>query len=239
LAVLGGTAALTLRHLYRGLPHWAGLLARLDPRVESVTVTGVPTVLAEPMTRYLNDPGASFESQCAGLPGRFPAVRSYRVQRDWSGHGARMEVTLRRAVAEVRRAGRTAGFLGDDGVVFDAPAGLYPEAKPSVELGDAEAERFRGLPAVLEALSRDADLPVPVAQVSFRSVYEGWEMRLQDGTDVLWGGLDWTREKLARLHEALADARGGSPGTFAADLRYFEDGRVLLRPLAANRISVR
>ena len=260
LALLTGAAGLTVRHLWRGLPPLPKLMGRLDPRVERVTVSGVPAVLAEPMAAYLNDPTDSFSDRLAGLPRRFPAVKTWQVRRDWSGRDARVEVTLRRAVAVLRSAGRPAGFLDEGGGAFEAPAELYPEARLSVEAGGAGAEQLKGLPAVLEVLARDAgrkecrpagtcgtsdtagaDLPSPAAQLAFRSAYEGWEVRLQDGTQVLWGDLRWTREKLARLREALFDARGGAAAAapVLADLRYFEDGRVLLRPLTANRIPTR
>jgi hypothetical protein len=214
------------------------------------------------MASYLNDPAESFASRLAGLARRFPAVKAWRVRRDWSGRSARVEVALRRAAARLRRAGRPAGFLDEGGAVFESPAELYPEARLTVEAGGAGAEQLKGLPAVLEALARDAGLP---AQVAFRSAYEGWEVRLQDGTQVLWGDLRWSREKLSRLHEALCDARAGGIGSSAgagrtdlltaragpdarrsgasgpmlADLRYFEDGRVLLRPMMGNRTPTR
>jgi hypothetical protein len=241
VAVLAGTAGLTVRHLWRGLPSLPKLLGRLDPRVESVTVSGAPALLAGPMASYLNDPTDSFRDRLAGFSRRFPAVKTWQVRRDWPGRSARVEVTLRRAVASVRREGRPAGFLDEAGVSFEAPAELYPEARLAVEADGAGAEQLRGLPAVLEAFARDADLPAPAAQVAFRSAYEGWEVRLQDGTQVLFGDLRWTREKLSRLHEALSDARGGASAVapMLADLRYFEDGRVLLRPMMGNRTPTR
>ena len=94
------------------------------------------------------------------------------------------------------------------------------------------------LPALLAGLSRDADLPAPLARVGFRDAYEGWEVAFADGTVVLWGGLDWTREKLSRLREVLSDGRAEAAPVLA-DLRFFEDGRVLLRPLAAARVPSR
>ena len=236
VATLSGTAGLTVRHLWRDLPTLTQLLGRLDPRVESVTVSGAPAILAGPLASYLNDPAGSFGDRLAGIPGRFPAVKTWQVRRDWSGRSARVEVTLRRAAAQLRRAGRPVGFLDEEGMAFAAPAELYPEARLAVEAGGAAAEQLKGLPAVLEVLARDADLPAPAAQVAFRSAYEGWEVRLQDGTQVLWGDLRWTREKLSRLHEALSAARGGvaAAAPMLADLRYFEDGRVPLRPVMGN-----
>lgn len=257
LLLLTGAAGLTLRHVAGSLPSFSSLLGRLDLRVSHVAVRGVPAPLSGAMESYFNEPGASFRARLAGLPERFPAVKTWKVRRDWPGRGARLEVVLRRAVARLQRAGRPAGFLDEDGAAFTAPEEIYPEARLSVEIGAAGADRLKGLPVLLELLSHDAGcqdvrpagtcgtsdtagagLPAPLARVAFRGPYEGWEVGLQDGTEVLWGGLDWTREKLDRLREALSDARAAAP--MHADLRYFADGRVLLRPLmAGNRVPAR
>lgn len=238
LLLLAGAAGLTLRHVAGALPPFSSLLGRLDLRVRHVAVSGAPAPLDGALESYFNGPGGSFRARLAGLPGRFPMVKSWTVRRDWAGRSARLEVALRRAVVRLQRAGRPAGFLDEDGAAFTAPEELYPEARLSVEIGAAGADRLRGLPGLLELLSHDADLPAPLARVAFRGPYEGWEVGLQDGTEVLWGGLDWTREKLDRLREALSDARAAAP--MHADLRYFADGRVLLRPLmAGNRVPAR
>ncbi|MBI5239295.1 MAG: hypothetical protein HY926_02385 [Elusimicrobia bacterium] len=241
LALLVCAAVLTVRHLAPALPVLSGLLGRLDLRAGHVTVSGVPASLAGPMEAYFNEPGDSLGSRLAGFSARFPAVRSWQLRRNWPGRGARLEVSLRRAVARLQRAGRPAGYLDEAGVAFAAPAELSPDGHLCVEIGGAGADRLQGLPALLEQLSRDADLPAPLARVGFRGPYEGWEISLQDGTQVLWGDLDWTGEKLTRLHEALSDARSGAAaaGPVRADLRFFGDGRVLLRPLAATRITTR
>jgi hypothetical protein len=49
---------------------------------------------------------------------------------------------------------------------------------------------------------------------------------------VQWGRLEFTAEKLSRLAEALADAKRREDVPYSADLRWFEDGKVLLRPEA-------
>lgn len=238
LLLLAGAAGLTLRHVAGSLPSFPSLLGRLSPRAGHVAVEGAPELLAGPMEAYFNEPGASLGSRLAGFAARFPAVKSWDLRRDWSGRGARVAVVLRRAVARLSRGGRPAGFLDEDGEAFAAPEELYPEARISVEAGDAPADRLKGLPALLAGLSRDADLPAPLARVGFRGSYEGWEVALGDGTVVLWGGLDWTREKLSRLREVLSDGRAEAAPVLA-DLRFFEDGRVLLRPLAAARVPAR
>ncbi|MDD5630165.1 MAG: cell division protein FtsQ/DivIB [Elusimicrobia bacterium] len=239
LALLVGAAGLTVRHLWRGLPALPALLARLDLRAGGVSVSGAPDLLAGPLSDYLNDPADSFGARLAALPRRFEAVKNWRLHRGWSGRGARVEVTLRRAVARLQRAGRPAGYLDEDGSAFSAPAELFSGALPTVEAGAADAAQLKDLPATLELLFRGADLPAPARQLSFRSAYEGWELRLQDGTVVLWGDLRWTREKLGRLHEALADSLGQAAAPMLADLRYFEDGRVLLRPATGMGAATR
>jgi len=224
------------------------LLALLNPRIESVEVAGAPAALAGPLSRFLRgeSAGAGFSARAAELAQRFPALQAVHIRRDWLGHRARVEVTLRRALGRALRGGRPAGFLDPDGVVFRAPETLYPEARLVLEVGDADAARLQALAEALDVLSRDGNLPAPMERLSYRSAYDGWEVFLRDGTKVLWGDLSWTREKLARLREALAEARGRFPGALAAassrdgvplvaDLRYFEDGRVLLRPLSGDR----
>lgn len=230
ILALGGMAAITLRHLGRSLPAWPGMAGLLHSHIASAEVVGAPAELAAAMDDFLHGAGAEpdMSARIAALPGRFPCLRSVSVHRDRLRHSARITVSLRRAVGRVTRAGRAEGFLDADGQAFDAPPPLYPDARLEIEPADADAAQLRALAAVVEAWTR-AELPSPLQRVRYRSA-EGWELGLEDGTRILWGELKWTAEKLLRLNEALADARSRWPGVFTADLRYFEDGRVLLRP---------
>jgi hypothetical protein len=212
--------------------HWS-------PRIEKVEVFGAPDLLVGPISGYLQASTPGFSSRAMQLRTAFPALKTVRIHRSWGTRSVRVEVSLRRAMARALRAGGPAGFLDEDGTAFAAPDGLYPETLPVVDVGSADAAQLKDLPAMLDAFSRDEGLPVPVARTVFRSAQEGWEFILRDGTDILWGSPRWMPEKLARLRAALADARGHIPSAFTADLRYFEDGRVLLRPLAGSRLSAR
>ena len=254
LLVLGGAAVLTLRHISRNFSGLPGFWARLGPRIESVTVAGAPEELTREIEAYLSgEGGAAVSSRVAELGERFTCLRTVRVSRDWRGRSARVDVALRRALGAVRRRGRPIGFLDETGGVFASAPALYPEARLALDVEDADSSQLRALAGGLSVLGGAEDLPSPVERVRFRSPYEGWEVFLADGTRVLWGDFRWTREKLSRLQEALADARrssldepagaslGGQRSPFRdgdaiiADLRYFEDGRVLLRPVAGGR----
>lgn len=180
--------------------------------------------------------GRGISARCSALRQYFLGAKNLAFGRLWPTRGTGSELGPRMAVGRVLRAGRPAGYLGDDGAVFAAWAGLDQRSLPDVDIGNADAAQLKVLPAALADLARNASLPSPLARMSFRSPYEGWAITLADGTEVLWGGLGWTREKLVRLRQALADARGSAApfgnGPWLADLRSFEDGRVLLRPRA-------
>jgi hypothetical protein len=178
-------------------------------------------------------PGSAAE-KAAALKARFPCVADVAVRRSWGDSAATLIPELRRAVAPATLRGRPAGALGDDGAVFAAPDGVYALSGPGVDADGAPPEALRALAREWPALSSAGAFPSPLAALSYRSADEGWQARLEDGTVVLWGDLSWTAQKLTRLKEALADARRREPGAFAADLRFFEDGKVLLRPLGAG-----
>ncbi|MDE2291819.1 MAG: cell division protein FtsQ, partial [Elusimicrobia bacterium] len=86
-----------------------------------------------------------------------------------------------------------------------------------------------GLAKLVEAAGAPGALPSPPASAAYDARGKGWRMTLQDGTRLEWGGLDWTSEKLQRLREVLADAGARMKPGFTADLRFFADGRILVR----------
>jgi cell division septal protein FtsQ len=168
------------------------------------------------------------------LKAKFPAISEVRVRRNWTEKTATLTLVVRRAVAPATRRGKAAGFLGDDGTVFSAPEGAFILAGPAVEVAGASAAELSALAREWPVLSAAGAFPAPLTGMSYSSPENGWEASLADGTKILWGRLDWTREKLSRLSEAVSDARAKEPGAFSADLRWFEDGKVLLKPAVAQ-----
>ncbi len=233
--ILGAVAVAAARHAAAELRRASfelPLAASAAP--EAVVVDGVAEPFRSLAQAEADAAGGSAGEKAAALKKKFPCVADVGVRRAWGEKRSTLTPVLRRAVAPAVRRGRSAGFLGDDGATFAAPEGVYGYSGPSVDAGVAEPAELKALAREWPALSAAGAFPAPLSSMAYVSgggedVY--WEARLTDGTTVAWGRLDWTKEKLARLGEALADARAKAPGTFTADLRWFEDGKVLLKPL--------
>lgn len=230
VALLGVVAFAAARNAVSTLSKLRAALPASAP--EAAVVDGV----AEPM-RGLAQAAADAAAGSAGekaaaIKRAFPCVADVSVRRAWGESRSTLTPVLRSAVAPALRRGKPAGFLAADGTVFAAPAGAYALAGATADVGDAPEGDRRALAREWPALTAPGALPAPLAEMVWLSPEEGWQARLQDGAVVTWGRLDWTTEKLKRLGEALGDANAKEPGVYAADLRWFEDGKVLLKPLA-------
>jgi hypothetical protein len=231
VALLGAIAVAAARH--------AVGFARPDGRAaapESAVVDGVAEPLRSLAQAAADGAKGSAGEKAAALMAKFPCVADVSVRRAWGDKFSTLTLVLRRAVSPALRRGRAVGFLADDGTVFDAPEGVYRFSGPSVDVAGADSAELKALAREWPALSAEGAFPAPLSQMTYvagQAADAYWEASLTDGTTVAWGRLDWTKEKLARLAEALTDARGKAPGTYAADLRWFGDGKVLLKPLGA------
>ncbi len=209
----------------------------------SVTVSAPSDALRDSAVSYLSTLGKiSPSAQAQALQDHLSWIKSAGVSRDWFHRRAVLTLTPRVAVAAVQRKGRPAGWLSDDGVVFDAPQGAVAVDSPRVDATGAGAQDLKAAAALLREAAREGALPSPLVALRLVSSADGWQAQLQDGTVVLWGDGRWLSDKLARLREVLADARelaSAKSGGYTADLRYFEDGKVLLRPLPARSVSMR
>lgn len=227
VAALGGVAFVTVRKLAADfrLP-----LARPDA---AALVEG-----PEPLRSLAQAEADAFAGtagdKAEALKAKFPSISDVRVRRSWTEKKATLTLVVRRAVASAARRGKPAGFLADDGTVFTAPEGAFILSGPSVEVAGASAGELSALAREWPLLTASGSFPAPLAGMAYSPDENGWEASLADGTTVKWGRLEWTREKLSRLSEAVADARAKEPGAFSADLRWFEDGKVLLKPAAAR-----
>lgn len=207
-------------------------LPRLPPLAPGDILVEAPEPLRSLAQAVADATPGPLADKAAAIAAKFPCVVSARPRRSWTEKRATIALTLRRPVAPVARRGVPAGYLGDDGTPFSAPEGVYALSGPAVELDGAPAAETAALAREWPVLSAPGAFPAPLVAMAWRGADAGWEARLEDGAEVAWGRLEWTREKLARLAEAVADAKAREPGSFSADLRWFEDGKVLLRPSA-------
>ncbi len=227
LLVLGVLAALTVRHTVKRFPGWrvlADRAASMELVLEGVPADQEPAVLA-----YLErSPGLSPEEAVRMLSAHFPIYRAIVPRRDWLSRKIRLSFEPLRAVARARILGREAGHLSEEGTVFSCPPAWLTDELPVIELAGATADEKAAAAKALTGILKGPLAGTLESLARGATSEEGWEAKLKDGTRVLWGDLRWTDEKSARLREVLDDA--GAPGKhLTADLRHFEDGRILVR----------
>lgn len=230
LLLLGGAALAVVSHLRSQKISLAEVRRSFTPAPRSLLVEGAPEPLRRELDAMLTDGTDTRDDRSAELLEEFPCLASAERTRGWFSGRHVYRVRLKAAVAPATRAGRPAGWLGEDGSVFDAPEGVYSAPGPRVDVGAASSEELAKAARFLRSAASSQSLLSPISLVRHVSARDGWEVSFEDGTTASWGDLRWTDEKLARLREVLLDARGQFPGALTADLRYFEDGRVLLRP---------
>ncbi|MDT8287582.1 MAG: hypothetical protein RQ748_10760 [Elusimicrobiales bacterium] len=158
---------------------------------------------------------------------RYPYLREPELTRNFLTGSLRFSADVETVVAPVTRGG-SACYLGETGRLFRE---IYPEAVPggiSAALPSSpdsfpDAARFLSRLNALSGLfdTRPVSLSCPSAEGPCR-------LALADGSEVLWGGFEFTRAKILRLNEILERSAARLKGPYKVDLRYFEDGRAVV-----------
>jgi hypothetical protein len=160
------------------------------------------------------------------LAERFGWLDGIRLKRSYPAHSVRAEAGLKQPVAQTtdRR------WLGPDGSLFQAPAGLYSGAVP-VLAAPKQAVDLRPLVGFLAEFGPK----LRITGAEYSGAEEGWTFWNADGLRLRWGDLARGSEKLEKLSKVLDDAKGRFGDVQSADLRFFADGRVLVEPKAPMR----
>lgn len=208
-------------------------------RVDQIVFEGVPPRLGEILMRELDarpvvwGPWRPY-GEARRLRHDFPFLASLSVDRDWKARRVTFNVSLRTPIAKVSRSSKPWGWLTDDGVMFPASGAFFADAgQPEIELGKDGDVDAPALAAFLREAESSAAFPAKLVRAEYRSQQQGWELSLADGSKIFWGDLRWTSEKLERLNEVLGDARTRGKAGWTPDLRYFDQGRIFLRPRSA------
>lgn len=235
LAVVAGSVRLGLWSRL-SLPEWPGFRLPEAASVEVLSVTGA----SEPLEKAIRGMVGWTSGDRWGLlrtrklrrrlAERFRCLERVRSDRSWRRRTVRFDVTVRRPIARILGGGGNE-YLGEAGRRFFAPAGVFAGADvPELELNRLPSGKdLANVSRMLEAARRPAALPSRLARLSFEPE-EGWIAVLADGTRLLWGRMSWTEDKLLRLREVLEDAVPRFGSELWLDLRYFEQGRIIVRP---------
>jgi hypothetical protein len=206
-------------------------------RVRALRVAGVPDALAVRMLDRVDWRPGNFwgpsrpAREARDLLGDFSCLKTVRARRYWGRREVVFEAGLRSPVARVAD-GKRRRFLDPSGVVFDDPLRVVEaEGLPEIELSGVPEDLDLGpVAGLIGAGTAPGALPAPLIGVRFVSADAGWEGFLADGTFLEWGRVEWTGLKLRRLRQVLEDAGPRLEGTLTADLKHFEDGKILIRP---------
>lgn len=186
----------------------------------------------ELMAKAVNLPLSA--KRCAELAGEIkrlhPGLSSVSVGRNFFTGKARVKARPEEVVAPVLLNGATA-YLGTTGRLM--PESLYPETPaPFAVALRTQQQEAPALAAFLTEIK-------PLCGLFFRrpavlecsGAPEDCRLGMEDGSSVLWGGFEFTRLKILRLNEVMADAARKTGGPLRVDLRYFREGKIFVSAL--------
>lgn len=186
----------------------------------------------ELLSRALNAPLSA--RRCAELAAeikrRHPGLAEVSVGRNFFTGKASVKAVPEETVSPVLLNGATS-YLGVSGRFMpeNLAGGDAPPFSVAVRTGAGEAPALAAFLAGLRPLAglfartpRLLDCP---------GVSGDCRLALEDGSTVLWGGFEFTRLKILRLNEVMADAARKTGGPLRVDLRYFREGKIFVSAL--------
>ncbi len=178
--------------------------------------------------------------EAADLSGRIrqlhPGIAEVRIFRNFITGRVSVSAVPEKTVAPILADGTTA-YLGVTGrMVREDLSGGQPPAFP-VELSHAPGKA----PELASFLSAFVPLSglLYSAPASLRCDGRSWDctLSLEDGSEVLWGGFEFTKLKILRLNEVMKVALSKSRGPLRADLRNFQEGKIFVSAVKSGKKS--
>jgi hypothetical protein len=151
-----------------------------------------------------------------------PAIKEVRFEKDFLRNQIRMRLVPRTPVLQTANQG-----MDTEGVLFPLPPGSWNALPRATLNGFIHAHDLGRWIAEMEKQS----IWKQVAAVSDDRMGDV-AIDLQTGAHVFWGKpeLFSVREKSAFLSQVLEDAHAHLGGAAQADLRFFDEGRIIVRP---------
>ena len=206
---------------------------------KSVSVNGPSEeITAEISRRMAGKLGGVFssgdsEAFADGLKKSYPALSRVEVKRNFVTGRVNVRAESENVVAKVRFNGDKVLYLSESGRLLAEHYGPDPAdvfetdvySSPGLVLGSL-AVFLKELKALVPEFS---SRPV---KLECRGSAEPCRLTLENSAEVLWGGFEFTRSKVARLNEVLPDAAGKIKGPLKLDFRYFADGKIFVSKLS-------
>ncbi len=235
LAAWGGAAV---------LKHSSGLLSGrfLAFKPKSVALN-CPSAAAYPSLMELVSGAASGTltgAQARELSGRIrrlhPGMAEVRIFRNFFTGKVSVTAVPELVVAPVLSDGATA-YLGITGRLLPEDLSEAPTPHFPVELRHAP-EKAPELAAFLSSFAPLSGL-LYSSPAGLSCDGSAWDctLRLQDGSEVLWGGFEFTKLKILRLNEVMKVALSKSRGPLRADLRNFREGKIFVSAVNSGKKS--
>jgi len=205
-------------------------------------------ISAEISRRMARKLGTGFSSAdaaglAAGLRESYPALSRVKVKRSLFGGRVSVEAESEAVVARVLLNGGGAFYLAENGRLLPEHYGPEPAELFDIDVRAGSGDALAPLASFLSELrahaadfsSRPVRLEYPASGEAPSGASKGaartCRLVLENDASVLWGDFDFTRAKISRLNEALADAARRLRGPLKVDLRYFRDGKVFVSKL--------
>ena len=206
-------------------------------RMVSVNCSGVPRDHLSQVSRIITiKPGTEVTADNTlalqrTITSRFPALRDVEINRSWISGELMVKAQRRQPLASVTMPGCPDSYVDEQGelysvepssagftmVLLNAPNGLL-------------SARLRPETVAMLRVLRDSlgDFPSRPESIAIDRGETALSLKLSDGSLVDWGGLTFTAEKIARLSQVYEKSRLRVAGPYRINMRYFDDGRILL-----------
>ena len=186
------------------------------------------------LSRYLGNTFSAVESRAlvAALKQKYTALSSVDVDRSFVNGRILVRAESERVVAKVRLNGDKDFYLSENGRLLGENYGAEPADIFETDLYAAPGSGLVPLAGFLaEIRAKAPEFSSRPVKLECRGAVQVCRLTLENSTEVLWGEFAFTKAKISRLNEVLADAARKINGPLKVDFRYFRDGKIFVSKL--------
>ena len=186
------------------------------------------------MRRHLGGTFSSGDAQAfaAALKQSYPALSRVDVDRHFVNGRVFVRAESERVVAKVRFNGGDEFYLSEKGRLLGECYGAAPDNIFETDLYAAPGAGLAPLAVFLAELRlRAPEFSSRPVKLEYRGAAGFCRLTLENSAEILWGEFEFTKAKISRLNEVLADAARKIKGPLKVDFRYFKDGKVFVSKL--------